>query len=104
MRTPSPSRSWRQLPDDIDDATPRPDCFARGAHPVPTLSYKEALVNELIEDGDDVGHLLNLPLRTHSRNVPTGRPAQGYLFVECWEWGDIHTRGGYNRFETGAAR
>jgi hypothetical protein len=37
--------------------------------------YKEALANELIEDGDDVGHLLNLPLRTHSRNVPTGRPA-----------------------------
>jgi hypothetical protein len=69
----------------MNDAMPRPDCFARCAHPVPTLSYEEALANELIEDGDDVGHLLNLPLRTHSRDVPTGRPAQGYLFVEYWE-------------------
>jgi hypothetical protein len=31
---------------------------------------------------------------------PIGHP-QGYLSME---WGDIRTLGGYNRFETGAAR
>jgi hypothetical protein len=60
MRTPSLSKNQRQFPDDayspddIDDATSRPDRFACSAYPIPNLSYKEVLSNEPIEDDDDL--------------------------------------------------
>ncbi|KAK7177462.1 hypothetical protein PSPO01_16490 [Paraphaeosphaeria sporulosa] len=55
-------------PDDIGDATPRPDGFARSAYPIPNLSYIEVLANEPIEDGETSCTI------THSGNLPTARP------------------------------
>jgi hypothetical protein len=59
MRTPSPLKNQRKSPDetyspdDIDDATPRPDRFGHSACPIPNLSYKEALSNESTEDHEN---------------------------------------------------
>ncbi|KAF9729881.1 hypothetical protein PMIN01_11814 [Paraphaeosphaeria minitans] len=91
MRTPSPSKNQRQFsddaysPNDIGEATPRPDGFARSAYPIPNLSYIEALANEPIEYGDDLQALAIFQ--------PLGQSQEDYFFMERWKWGDIHTLG-----------
>ncbi|KAF2245115.1 hypothetical protein BU26DRAFT_77053 [Trematosphaeria pertusa] len=97
MRTPSPSKNQRQFPDDayspddIDDATPRPDRFARSAYPIPDLSYKEALSNEPIEDDDDDDDLqARSPTRSHShtQSQSSNRSASPKKITSLWNVGN----------------
>ncbi|KAK7178330.1 hypothetical protein PSPO01_15618 [Paraphaeosphaeria sporulosa] len=93
MRTPSPSKNQRQFPDDvyspndIGEATPRPDGFARSAYPIPNLSYIEAPANEPIEDGDDLQ--AGSPTRSHtqsqSSNPWNNRGGNGLALLEKLE-------------------
>jgi hypothetical protein len=79
MRTPSPSKNQRRFrddaysPDNIEDATPRPDRFARSAYPVPNLSYEEALSNEPIIEDDDLQ--TRSPTRSHTQSQSSNRSA-----------------------------
>tara|TARA_R110002003_G_scaffold1452_2_gene23079 strand:+ start:230 stop:970 length:741 start_codon:yes stop_codon:yes gene_type:complete len=92
MRTPSPSKNRRQFPDDayspddIDDATPRPDHFGRSAYPVPNLSYREALANEPIEDDDDLQ--ARSPTRSHTQSQSSNRSASPKKITSLWNVGN----------------
>ncbi|KAF9733994.1 hypothetical protein PMIN03_006622 [Paraphaeosphaeria minitans] len=88
MRTPSPSKNQRQFPDDayspddIDDATPRPDGFACSAYPISDLSYRETLANEPIEDGDDLQ--TRSPTRSHTHSQSSNRSASPKKITSLW--------------------
>jgi hypothetical protein len=92
MRTPSPSKNQRQFPDDayspddIEDATPRPDRFAHGAYPIPTLSYQEALSNEPIADEDDFP--ARSPTRSHTQSQSSNRSASPKEITSLWNVGN----------------
>ena len=92
MRTPSPSKNQRQFPDDAyspddtDDATPRPDSFARSACPTPNLSYKEALSNEPFVDDDDLQ--ARSPTQSHIQSQSSNRSASPKKFTSLWNIGN----------------
>ncbi|KAJ4330091.1 hypothetical protein N0V87_010306 [Didymella glomerata] len=92
MRTPSPSKNQRQFPDDayspddINDTTPRPNRFARSAYPVPNLSYKEALCNELIVVDDDL--LARSPTRSLTQSQSSNRSASPKKITSLWNVGN----------------
>jgi hypothetical protein len=84
MRTPSPLKNQRQFP---DDATPRPDRFARSAYPTPNLSYKEALSNEPNEDDDD-DLPASSPTRSHTHSQSSNRSASPKKVTSLWNVGN----------------
>ncbi|PVH91768.1 hypothetical protein DM02DRAFT_606179 [Periconia macrospinosa] len=92
MRTPSPSKNQRQFPDDayspedIEDATPRPDRFAHSAYPIPNLSYKEALSNEPIAEYDDLQ--TRSPTRSHTQSQSSNRSASPKKITSLWNVGN----------------
>ncbi|KAL5396926.1 hypothetical protein PMIN03_012922 [Paraphaeosphaeria minitans] len=92
MRTPSPSKNQRQFPDDaysrndIGEATPRPDGFARSAYPIPNLSYVEALANEHIEYGDDLQ--ARSPTRSHTQSQSSNPSASPKKITSLWNVGN----------------
>ncbi|KAF2462914.1 uncharacterized protein BDR25DRAFT_320402 [Lindgomyces ingoldianus] len=92
MRTPSPSKNQRQFPDDayssddIDNATPRPDRFARSAYPIPNLSYRDAIANEPIEDGDDLQACS--PTRSYTQSQSSNRSTSPKKITSLWNVGN----------------
>ncbi|KAF9729796.1 hypothetical protein PMIN01_11729 [Paraphaeosphaeria minitans] len=92
MRTPSPSKNQRQFsddaysPNDIGEATPRPDGFARSAYPIPNLSYVEALANEHIEYGDDLQ--ARSPTRSHTQSQSSNPSASPKKITSLWNVGN----------------
>ncbi|CAI6342380.1 unnamed protein product [Periconia digitata] len=93
MRTPSPSKNQRQFPDDayspddIEDATPRPDSFAHSAYPIPDLSYREALSKEPIADDDD-DFQARSPTRSHTQSQSSNRSASPKKITSLWNVGN----------------